>query len=194
MNDNPMTQRYRVALLDTCDANCYGANQAMLRTMTTQLIKHERLKTTWAKAMELRRPAEKMITLAKKATEHSRKGAQAWVQEDAVLPKLFDELGPRFAGRQGGYTRVLKAGYRHGDNAPMAYIEYVDNELPPLRAPTEKRTKEDAIAGHKVTARVLKAKRIAAQNANKEALSSHFPRRRGPDHHRKNPMASAERI
>lgn len=73
-----------------------------MRTMTTQLIKHERIKTTWAKAMELRRPADKMITLAKKATEHSRKGAQAWVQEDAVLPKLFDELGPRFAGRYDG--------------------------------------------------------------------------------------------
>lgn len=89
---------------------------------------------------------------------------------------------------------MLKAGYRHGDNAPMAYIEYVDNELPPLREPKERRSKADAVAKHKVTARVLKAKRIAAQNASKEALSSHFPTRRGQDHHTRNPMKSAGRI
>eukprot|EP00039_Didymoeca_costata_P019458 m.337608 g.337608 ORF g.337608 m.337608 type:complete len:148 (+) comp18180_c0_seq1:90-533(+) len=122
---------------------------SLLRTQTTQLIEHERIKTTVAKAKELRRPVEQMITLAKRGQDdmHARIQARAWVQKDSVIPKLFEVLGPRYESREGGYTRVLKAGRRHGDNAPMAYIEFIDNDLPSLPKPERvPRTKEQAMS------------------------------------------------
>ena len=136
-----------------------------------------------------------MITLAKQGTEHSKKYAGSWVQEQGVLPKLFETLGPRYADRSGGYTRVLKAGNRLGDGAPMAYIEFVDNELPPLRAPKKKRTKDEAAAAFERTGMILRNKRQVAQQAAREALSAHFPRgSRKADHHSYNPMKSQERL
>eukprot|EP00038_Savillea_parva_P007815 m.172728 g.172728 ORF g.172728 m.172728 type:complete len:130 (-) comp13575_c0_seq1:376-765(-) len=103
---------------------------AMLRTMTTQLIKHERIRTTEAKAKELRRPAERMVTLAKQGDcDHTRKMVASFVREDPAIDKLFSTLAPRYEVREGGYTRVLKCGRREGDKAPMAYIEFVDNDL-----------------------------------------------------------------
>ena len=100
--------------------------QAMLRNMMNSLIEHEAIKTTVPKAKELRRVVEPMITLAKNDSVANRRLAFARLRDDASVAKLFTELGPRFNARPGGYTRILKMGYRVGDNAPMAYVELVD--------------------------------------------------------------------
>jgi large subunit ribosomal protein L17 len=99
---------------------------AMLRNMMNSLLTHEAIKTTVPKAKELRRVVEPMITLAKEATVANRRLAFDRLRDRDVVVKLFNELGPRFAARPGGYTRILKMGYRVGDNAPMALIELVD--------------------------------------------------------------------
>ena len=98
---------------------------AMLRNMTNSLFTHETIKTTLPKAKELRRVAEPLITLAKTATVANRRLAFNRLRDRAVVVKLFDELGPRFKARPGGYLRILKFGFRKGDNAPMARIELV---------------------------------------------------------------------
>lgn len=100
--------------------------EAMLRNMATSLFRHERIETTTAKAKELRPFAERLITLAKRGDLHARRLAARRVQDKDVLFKLFDAIGPRYAERPGGYTRVLKIGYRQGDGAEMAMIELVD--------------------------------------------------------------------
>ena len=99
---------------------------AMLRNMMNSLLTHEVIKTTLPKAKELRRVVEPMITLAKVATVANRRLAFDRLRDRDVVVKLFNELGPRFAKRPGGYTRILKMGYRVGDNAPMALVELVD--------------------------------------------------------------------
>ena len=99
---------------------------AMLRNMMNSLLTHETIKTTVPKAKELRRVVEPMITLAKTATVANRRLAFNRLRDRDVVVKLFDELGPRFAKRPGGYTRILKMGFRAGDNAPMALVELVD--------------------------------------------------------------------
>jgi len=103
----------------------------MLRNMMNSLLTHETIKTTVPKAKELRRVVEPMITLAKIATVANRRLAFNRLRDRDVVVKLFNELGPRFANRPGGYTRILKMGFRVGDNAPMALVELVD------RAPEE---------------------------------------------------------
>jgi large subunit ribosomal protein L17 len=100
--------------------------QAMLRNMANSLIQHEAIKTTVPKAKELRRVVEPLITLAKVATVANRRLAFDRLRDRDNVVKLFDVLGPRFAARPGGYTRILKMGYRVGDNAPMAFVELVD--------------------------------------------------------------------
>ncbi len=100
--------------------------QAMLRNMMNSLLTHEVIKTTLPKAKELRRVVEPMITLAKDATVANRRLAFNRLRDRDVVVKLFDELGPRFKARPGGYTRILKMGFRVGDNAPMALVELVD--------------------------------------------------------------------
>ena len=100
--------------------------QAMLRNMMNSLIAHEAIKTTVPKAKELRRVVEPMITLAKKDSVANRRLAFARLRDDASVSKLFTELGPRYQSRPGGYTRILKMGFRVGDNAPMAFVELVD--------------------------------------------------------------------
>jgi large subunit ribosomal protein L17 len=100
--------------------------QAMLRNMMNALLTHEAIKTTVPKAKELRRVVEPMITLAKKATVANRRLAFDRLRDRDVVVKLFNELGPRYASRPGGYTRILKMGFRVGDNAPMALVELVD--------------------------------------------------------------------
>ncbi|MGP1572715.1 50S ribosomal protein L17 [Aggregatibacter sp. oral taxon 513] len=100
--------------------------QAMFRNMASSLIGHEIIKTTLPKAKELRRVVEPLITLAKVDTVANRRLAFARTRNIETVAKLFNELGPRFAQRAGGYTRILKCGFRAGDNAPMAYIELVD--------------------------------------------------------------------
>ncbi len=99
---------------------------AMLRNMMNSLIEHEVIKTTVPKAKELRRVVEPMITLAKEATVANRRLAFDRLRDRDSVVKLFNELGPRFKARPGGYTRILKMGYRVGDNAPMALVELVD--------------------------------------------------------------------
>lgn len=100
--------------------------QAMFRNMAGSLVKHELIKTTLPKAKELRRVIEPLITLAKQDSVANRRLAMARTGDKEVVGKLFNELGPRYEARPGGYTRILKCGFRAGDNAPMAYVELVD--------------------------------------------------------------------
>ena len=100
--------------------------QAMFRNMTASLVRHELIKTTLAKAKELRRYAEPLITLSKEDSVSKRRLAFDRVRDREVVTKLFEELGPRYQDRPGGYVRVLKCGFRAGDNAPMAIVELVD--------------------------------------------------------------------
>ena len=99
---------------------------AMLRNMTVSLLRHEAIKTTLPKAKELRRVVEPLITLGKKPSLANRRLAFDRLRDRDMVVKLFDELGPRYANRPGGYLRILKCGFRVGDNAPMAFVELVD--------------------------------------------------------------------
>ena len=100
--------------------------QAMLRNMTNSLLRHEVIKTTLPKAKELRRVAEPIINLGKSPSLSNRRLAFSRLRDRVMVSKLFDELGPRFAKRNGGYLRILKFGFRLGDNAPMALVELMD--------------------------------------------------------------------
>lgn len=105
-----------------------GHRQAMFSNMAAALIKHEQIVTTLPKAKDLKRVMDKYITIAKKGDLNSRRLAAARLRDEDMVKKLFDVLAPRYKGRQGGYTRVLKAGYRYGDSAPRAVIELVDRD------------------------------------------------------------------
>ena len=102
--------------------------KALISNMANALIKHEQIKTTLPKAKELRPVVEKLVTLGKRGDLHARRQVFAVLRDDGMTRKLFDALAERYAGRQGGYTRVLKAGHRYGDAAPMAIIEFVDRD------------------------------------------------------------------
>lgn len=102
--------------------------RAMFRNMATSLLKHEQIRTTLPKAKALRGVVERMITLGKRGDLHARRQALGYLNDETVVRKLFDTLGPRYTERPGGYTRVLKAGFRYGDSAPMAVIELVDRD------------------------------------------------------------------
>jgi large subunit ribosomal protein L17 len=102
--------------------------QAMFSNMAASLIRHEQIVTTLAKAKDLRRVMDKYITLAKRGDLNSRRLAASRMGDEAMVKKLFDTLGPRYKDRNGGYTRVLRAGYRYGDSAPVAVIEFVDRD------------------------------------------------------------------
>lgn len=109
--------------------------RAMFKNMTASLIHHELIKTTLPKAKELRRVAEPLITMAKEDTVAKRRLAFARLRDKEAVGKLFNELGPRYAARPGGYLRILKCGFRPGDKAPMAYVELVDRpDAPSERA------------------------------------------------------------
>ncbi|EXJ10326.1 MULTISPECIES: 50S ribosomal protein L17 [Nitrincola] len=114
--------------------------KAMFKNMAVSLFEHELIKTTLPKAKELRRVAEPLITLAKSDSVANRRLAFARTRSDAAVGKLFNELGPRYAERPGGYVRILKCGFRRGDNAPMAYVELVDR---PVNAVAVDDTSED---------------------------------------------------
>ena len=101
--------------------------KAMLRTMVTSLLKYEKIQTTDMKAKELKKVADKMITLGKRGDLHARRQAASYVRERGVVGKLFSEMSERYKDRAGGYTRIVKSGYRAGDNAPMSIIEFVRN-------------------------------------------------------------------
>jgi large subunit ribosomal protein L17 len=103
---------------------------AMLRNMSNSLLRHELIKTTLPKAKELRRVVEPLITLSKEPTVANRRLAFSRLRDREMVVKLFDEIGPRYKSRNGGYTRILKFGFRVGDNAPMAIMELVDRPSP----------------------------------------------------------------
>ncbi|MEN2494845.1 MAG: 50S ribosomal protein L17 [Hyphomicrobiaceae bacterium hypho_1] len=105
-----------------------GHRKAMFSNMASALIRHEQIVTTLAKAKDLRRVVDKYITLAKKGDLHSRRISAARLRDDAMVKKLFDILAPRYKDRHGGYTRVIRAGFRYGDSAPRAVIELVDRD------------------------------------------------------------------
>ncbi|MDO8643875.1 MAG: 50S ribosomal protein L17 [bacterium] len=108
--------------------------KALMRNMVTSLILHEKIETTLAKAKIARRFAERMITLGKKGTLHARRQAAQFVYDPEAVSKLFDGLSARFKERSGGYTRIFKLGFRQGDAAPMAILEYLDRPAKPLKA------------------------------------------------------------
>lgn len=115
--------------------------KAMLRNMVTSLLKHEKIVTTDAKAKELRRIAEKMITLGKRGTLHSVRRALTVVRDKTTTKKLFDDLAKRYENRQGGYTRIVKLGYREGDNSPVSMIQLI-----PVEDPKDQKKKKSASA------------------------------------------------
>ena len=136
--------------------------KAMLRNMVTDFFKHEKIRTTQAKAKALRPVAEKLITMGKKDTLTARRMAARYVRDKGIVKKLFDELAPRYADRPGGYTRIIKLSTRAGDNAQMAIIELVEAEMQ-----TRKKRKKPAYSGP------LKASaETAAQVAPVEAVEA----------------------
>ena len=119
--------------------------KALFANMSGSLIEHEQIKTTLPKAKELRPVIEKLITLAKRGDLHARRQAASQLKQDKDVAKLFDVLGPRYKDRQGGYVRVLRAGFRYGDMAPMAIIEFVDRD-PEARGKGDRARLEEAEA------------------------------------------------
>lgn len=117
--------------------------KAMFSNMVASLLRHEQIKTTLPKAKELRGLTDKMITLGKRGDLHARRQAHAFLRDDEVVAKLFDGLADRYKERPGGYTRVLKAGFRYGDAAPMAMIELVDRD--PEAKGAEDKARHDAM-------------------------------------------------
>jgi large subunit ribosomal protein L17 len=103
--------------------------KAMFANMAAALVRHEQIVTTLPKAKELRPVVEKLVTLAKRGDLHARRQAIAAMRDIAMVRKLFDTIGPRYGDRAGGYTRIMKAGFRHGDSAPVAVIEFVDRDV-----------------------------------------------------------------
>lgn len=115
--------------------------EAMFRNMVTSVIKYESIRTTDTKAKELRRLAEKMITLGKRGDLHSRRQALSVIRDKSLVNKLFGELTERYRNREGGYTRIVKMGYRFGDNAPVSILEYIPEEKKKEKAKTKARAK-----------------------------------------------------
>ncbi|MDR1747797.1 MAG: 50S ribosomal protein L17, partial [Spirochaetaceae bacterium] len=118
--------------------------RAMSRNMVTSLFRYERITTTKAKALEVRRAAEKLITRGKIDTVHNRRQAARYIQDEKILAKLFTDIGPRMKERQGGYTRIVKLGFRQGDAADIAILELVDYRLETEEKPEKKSRKEKA--------------------------------------------------
>ena len=123
--------------------------RAMFANMAVALIKHEQIVTTLPKAKDLRPVVEKLVTLGKRGGLHARRQAIAQMRDIAMVKKLFDVIGPRYKDRNGGYTRVLKAGFRYGDSAPVAVIEFVDRDIEAKgldSGPLPERTEAEAAA------------------------------------------------
>ena len=120
--------------------------KALFANMAGSLIEHEQIKTTLPKAKELKRVVEKLVTLGKRGDLHARRQAASRLKQDMHVAKLFEVLGPRYKDRQGGYVRVLKAGFRYGDMAPMAIIEFVDRDVDAKGAADKARIAEMDVA------------------------------------------------
>ena len=146
--------------------------KAMLRNMVTSLFREGRVETTVPKAKEARRVAERMITVAKRGNLHARRRASRVVRDAAVLKKLFDDIAPRFATRPGGYTRILKTGFRAGDNAPLSILELLPDEkakagdkTPAAEKKGEKKGKTGKAKADKGTAKKAKSEQAEAKPA-----------------------------
>ncbi len=149
--------------------------KAVMANMCSSLIKHERVETTLTRAKELRRMAERMITLGKRNTIHARRQAMQVLRDNRAVKHVFDQLAPRFADRMGGYTRILKLGYRRGDSAPMAIIEYLGFEL---KAPSETEKKGAKPAKKKAAPKKKAAeKKPAAKKAEKKSEKKAAPKK-----------------
>lgn len=146
--------------------------RAMSRNMVTSLFRYERITTTKSKALEVRKSAEKLITRAKVDSVHNRREVAKFIQDEKILNKLFTEIGPRMKERNGGYTRVLKLGFRQGDAADVVILELVDYKLD-----TEaKETKEEKKAAKKsADSEAPKAKKSAKKEADGEAKAKKAP-------------------
>lgn len=138
--------------------------RAMSRNMVTSLFRFERITTTKAKAKEVRRAAEKLITRSKVDSVHNRRTAAKFIQDERVLNKLFTEIGPRMKDRNGGYTRILKLGFRQGDAADVVILELVDYKLPS--------SEDDASAKDKKAEKKPAAKKAPAKKAASKAKSA----------------------
>lgn len=136
---------------------------AMLRNMVTDLLRHEKIKTTDPKAKELRRFAEKTITLAKQGTLHARRRAAAIVRDKEVLKKLFDQIAAKYKDRPGGYTRIIKLGIRKGDNAPISMIELVEEAFEPKRRKRPKAAPKEAMPVKETSAEAKSQKKESAE-------------------------------
>jgi len=143
--------------------------RAMSRNMVTSLFRYERITTTKSKALEVRKSAEKLITRAKEDTVHNRREAAKFISDEKILNKLFTEIGPRMKERNGGYTRVLKLGFRQGDAADVVILELVDYKLESAEEKAEKKTAKKAPAKDEPA----KAKKPAAKA--KEAAPAKKP-------------------
>lgn len=150
-----------------------SARRALLRGLATSIILHDRIETTITKAKAVRPQVEKMITLAKRDTLHSRRQAAAYLQEPAAVKKLFDTVGPRFADRAGGYTRIVRLGPRQGDGAETAVIELLGTQLKKKAAEKKKRREERMKAKQEEaeTAQAAAAGEEAADQADGEKTS-----------------------
>jgi large subunit ribosomal protein L17 len=167
-----MRHRKTVAKLGKTAAH----RRAMYRNMVTSLLREERVVTTVPKAKAARRVAERMITFAKRGDLHARRQAARVVRDHEVLQKLFEEIGPRFAERPGGYTRILKTGFRQGDNAPMSILELVGAAVPHEKhaeaaeekasKPRASRKKKEGASGEAPKTRA-KAKKAPAKKSSK---------------------------
>lgn len=140
--------------------------KAMFRNMVTDLFRFDKIKTTDTRAKELRRIAEKLITLAKDGSLHKRRQAAAYVRDNEVLKKLFDEIGPKFKDRPGGYTRITKLGFRRGDSSPVSIIELVEEEFKPKKkkAKTAPKKKEARGAEPEAAVRARSGKKESAED------------------------------
>ena len=116
--------------------------KALHRNMVTSLIKYERIRTTKAKALEIRRSAEKLITRAKIDSVHNRRMVSRRLYDEGMVAKLFTDIGPRFQGRPGGYTRILKLGYREGDGSEIVILELVDRKIKEKKKPKKEKAKK----------------------------------------------------
>jgi large subunit ribosomal protein L17 len=145
--------------------------RAMARNMVTSLFRFERITTTKAKAKEVRKAAEKLITRSKVDSVHNRRTAAKFVQDEKILNKLFTEIGPRMKDRNGGYTRILKLGFRQGDAADVVILELVDYKLPssedeaPAKAKKSEKAEEKKPAAKKTPAKKAASKAKTAEKA-----------------------------
>ena len=144
--------------------------RAMLRNMTTSLFRYERVTTTKAKALEVRKCAEKLITRAKVDSVHNRREARKFIDDEIVLAKLFTNIGPRMKDRDGGYTRILKIGFRQGDAAEMVILELVDYQLDGEKKGDK--TSKDKKATKKTDSKKADAKNTSAKKADAKKASA----------------------